>query len=94
MLHYLHLLISLSLPLLLRLAEGNSCKLGALNVLEIQTVKVFGIVLVINKMILCFSQVFEHFKYGIAKVREQAAFALHISSQDFMSFVFIFLDHT
>ena len=90
MLHYLHLLIYTSLPLLLRLAKGNSCKSGAVNVLEIQTVKVLGIVLVINKMILCFSQVFEHFKYGIAKVREQAGFTLCISSQDFMSLVFIF----
>lgn len=61
--------------------------------LEIQEVKVLGIVLVINKIIICFAQVFEHFKYGIANVREQSAFALRISSEDFMSFVFLFLDH-
>lgn len=62
--------------------------------LEIQTVKVFGKVLVINKIIMCFSQVFEHSKYGVEKVREQSTFAVNISAQDFMSFVFLFLDHT
>lgn len=61
---------------------------------EIQTVKIFGIVLVINKIIRFFSQVFEHSKYGIEKVREQSTFAVSISSLDFVSFVFLFLDHT
>lgn len=58
--------------------------------LEIQTVKVSGIVLLINKMILCFSQVFEHFKYGTAKVREQAGFYFVHQFPRFYDFVFIF----
>lgn len=57
-----------------------------------QRVKVLGIVLIINKMIICFSQVSHPSKYAIEKVREQSPFATSIISQDFMSFVFLFLD--
>lgn len=53
-----------------------------------QRVKVLGIVLIINKIIICFSQVSHHSKYAIEKVREQSPFAKSIISQDFMSFVF------
>lgn len=40
------------------------------------------------------SHIFEHSKYGTEKVREQSTFAKSIISQNFMSFVFIFLDYT
>lgn len=40
-----------------------------------------------------FSQVSECSKWGIEEVRK-SSFAVTISSQDFVSFVFLFLDHT
>lgn len=93
MLHYLQLLIYISLPYLLRLAKGISWKYGTVNVLEIQIVMFLGIVLVIHKFIMYFSQVSERSKWGIEEVRK-SSFAVTISSQDFVSFVFLFLVHT